>query len=245
MTFARCQVTFDMPTMVNGAIALDLYKGSLLRPRHPSYPWFNLVDEVKIGLSATCVATAECVDPGDRGNIPHDILVELIGYKGLRISNTPGVGGRGTGDTFVVDNVNSSSSGLVLFKPNADPRIAEGEATDIATLLQMNYAKFEQQLAPKDRNTIYQASIKKKPWEHGGKTGGQARLLLAEIHSTVARVVVAPCEGYEGSVISMGFHNTKLVYLATDDREIINLLPGGARLFLSSEKADLLRLTNG
>lgn len=244
MTFARCQVTLDMPTMVNGAIALDLYKGSLLRPHHPSYPWFVLVDEVKIGLSATCVVTAECVDPGDRGNIPADILVELIGYKRLRVSNTPGVGGRGSGDTFVVDSVNSSSSGLVLFKPNADPRIAEGEATDIATLLQMNHTKFEQ-LSQKDQSTVYQASIKKKPWELGGKTGGRARFLLAEIHSTVARVVVAPCEGCEGSVISMGFHNTKLVYLAADDREIINLLPGGARLFLSSEKADLLRLTNG
>lgn len=122
--------------------------------------------------------------------------------------------------------------------------IAEGEATDIATLLQMNHTKFEQ-LSQKDQSTVYQASIKKKPWELGGKTGGRARFLLAEIHSTVARVVVAPCEGCEGSVISMGFHNTKLVYLAADDREIINLLPGGARLFLSSEKADLLRLTNG
>ena len=243
MTFARCHVAFDMPTMVNGAIALDLYKGSLLRPRHPSYPWFVLVDEVKIGLSATCVAMAECVDPGEKGNIPFGTLVELTGYKGLRVSNEPGFGGRGTGDTFVVDNVNSSSSGLALFKPNVDPRIAEGEATEIATLLQMNYAKFEQ-LSQKDQSTVYQASIKKKPWELGGKTGGQARLLLAEIHSTVARVVVAPCEGCEGSVISMGFHNTKLVYLATDDREIINLLPGGARLFLSSEKADLLMLTS-
>ena len=133
--FARCSVTLSMPYPVDGMVAVHLFKGTLLRPVHPGYPWFCLVEEVKLGLSGTHITDAECVDFGANGNIPALTLVEVAGYPGIRVTNSRAAGGQdapyGVLDSVQVPSRESAALAVV----SKDPRIALGDRTDIATLI--------------------------------------------------------------------------------------------------------------
>lgn len=233
--FARCSVTLSMPYPVDGMVAVHLFKGTLLRPVHPGYPWFCLVEEVKLGLSGTHITDAECVDFGANGNIPALTLVEVAGYPGIRVTNSRAAGGQdapyGVLDSVQVPSRESAALAVV----SKDPRIALGDRTDIATLIRMNIPQLENMVGPEQARVLYEAAQRPKPYDHN-----ETQILLGDIYGTVARVVITNSRWPHLPPIAMGFHQTRLVYFAVGQGPAFNKLPGEARLLLPSESARLL-----
>lgn len=222
MTFARCSVTLGLVAPIDDAIAIHLYRGSLLSGE--GQPWFCLVEEIKLGIGTTVTTDAECCDPGKEGNIQAGTLHSIAGYpsESLTVTNGPATGGSG-GEVVSL----FPGSGSKLARKTVDERLAKSDRDDVATLIRMNIGRLDH-LPEKLQNLCYGATSR--------FMYNPEAVLLADVYGTVARVVL----GIGGEPkVAMGFVNTKLVYLSTGREPSINTLPGGARLFLPSEGVSL------
>jgi hypothetical protein len=226
-------VTLDLVSPADGMIGIQLYRGSLLQPAHPSIPWFCLVSDVRIGLGGTCVTDAECCDPGAVGNIMPGSLVAVAGFPAhaLRVTNTMGVGGVDTPGGVFVDNEPSGPGAIVARDRRwSDPRYEaaerEGEMNELAALVRLNLNLFDFSIG-KRSDLVYEAA----------STCGIKRVfIMGDTYGNVSRLLI----GRDGvPEVAMGFLGGKLVYFATGPEPTINFLPGKGRLFLPSEGAHL------
>lgn len=226
MTFARCEVVLELARPADGMIGIELFRGALLRPDGEGWPWFCIRSDIRIGLGATVITDAECVEPGAHGNIPGGVLVEVAGYPrdALLVVNRPAIGGRGRPDAILDPQ---PEPGFSLARTRGPDRERECELADMAALVRMNLATLENKLT-RSMDLV---------WTAADRRSIERVLVHGDVYSTVARILL----GKDGvPAVAMGFHQTKLVYLSTGEKPVVNLLPGGGHLFLPSEGIKLL-----